>query len=89
MARWHDARPAVPGELARFDPADWPGDDPVRAWSRAAIRWLAGHPGHALAPGLDDPVAVLEHACQLLPGHHAAGRASAPDAANVIPLQRR
>jgi len=46
MAQRRDSN-AAPAELARFDPADWPGDtlhDRLLVWESACFAWLADHP---------------------------------------------
>jgi hypothetical protein len=61
MAKWLRTDPsAVPEELARFVPSEWPGVDPLTQWREACLRWLQESPGSSLPFGqFGDSVDVI------------------------------
>ncbi len=75
MARWREEENPVPLELARFDPADWPGPDAPGRWGAAARAWLEANPGRELplaADGLEVRARVVALRRELAEAGHLA-----------------
>jgi hypothetical protein len=55
VARWRKQAGAVPEQLARFVPAEWPGagcpHEALRMWKHACADWLAADTGKQPRPG--------------------------------------
>jgi len=65
VARWREPERRIPAAVARYDKRIHGGGvEGVRAWKRAALGWLAAHPGESV--GGMDVLGVLRECCRLM-----------------------